>query len=233
MDILTINGLAKAYKSNEHVLKDISLSVKEGEILSIIGPSGSGKTTLLRCATGLETPDKGTISFNGTFSMVFQQFNLFPHWSVLRNITDAPIHNDKRDRTEVMREAMEILERVGLSDRKDAYPDSLSGGEAQRVAIARALMMHPAIIFFDEPTSALDPEMTQYVLRFIRELKDTGIAMVIVTHEMDFARDVSDRIIFMDKGLIADEGSPDEVLNSANPRTKEFLGKLKGERGDL
>lgn len=228
MKVLEINKLAKTFDGME-VISDISLSVEDGEIISIIGPSGSGKTTLLRCACGLEKPDSGEISFAGSFGMVFQQFNLFPHWSVMKNITDAPIHVQKRDREEVKKQAMELLEKMGLKDRADAYPFQLSGGQQQRVAIARALALNPKILFFDEPTSALDPELTQEVLKVIKSLKDLNIAMVIVTHEMAFARDVSDRIIFMAGGVIVDEGTPDKVMNSENERTRAFLGKLAGE----
>ncbi len=228
MKVLEINNLAKNFDGME-VLNDISLSVEDGEIISIIGPSGSGKTTLLRCACGLEEPDSGMIKFNGSFGMVFQQFNLFPHWSVMKNIIDAPIHVQKRDRKDAEKQAKELLEKMGLSDRADAYPFQLSGGQQQRVAIARALCLNPKILFFDEPTSALDPELTQEVLKVIRSLKELNIAMVIVTHEMAFARDVSDRIIFMAGGLIVDEGTPEKVMNSDNERTKAFLGKLAGE----
>ena len=228
MKVLEIKNLAKSFEGME-VLNDISLSVEDGEIISVIGPSGSGKTTLLRCACGLETPDSGEINFDGTFGMVFQQFNLFPHWSVLKNIMDAPIHVQKRDSKEVEKQARELLNKMGLSDRADAYPYQLSGGQQQRVAFARALCLNPKILFFDEPTSALDPELTQEVLKVIKSLKDLNIAMVIVTHEMAFARDVSDRIIFMAGGVIVDEGTPDKVMNSDNERTKAFLGKLAGK----
>lgn len=226
-NVLEINNLAKSFDGVE-VLKDISLAVKKEEIVSIIGPSGSGKTTLLRCACNLETPDHGTIKFNGSFGLVFQQFNLFPHWSVKKNIMDAPLRVQKRPRAEVEKHADELLSRMGLLDRKNAYPFQLSGGQQQRVAIARALALNPDVLFFDEPTSALDPEITQEILKVIKGLKALNMAMVIVTHEMAFARDVSDRIIFMEGGIVADEGTPQEVLNSANPRTKAFLGKLAG-----
>lgn len=228
MKVLEIKNLAKSFDGME-VLNDISLSVEDGEIISVIGPSGSGKTTLLRCACGLETPDSGSIRFEGSFGMVFQQFNLFPHWSVIKNITDAPVHVQKRDKAEVEKQAKELLLKMGLSERADAYPFQLSGGQQQRVAIARALCLNPKILFFDEPTSALDPELTQEVLKVIKSLKDLNIAMVIVTHEMAFARDVSDRIIFMAGGVIVDEGTPDRVMNSENERTKAFFGKLAGE----
>ncbi len=233
MNVLEIENIRKTFDGNI-VLRDISLSVKKGEIVSVIGPSGSGKTTLLRCACGLEHPDmtpdgKNPIRFQGTFGMVFQQFHLFPHWSVMRNICDAPVHVQKRRKSEVEQEAKELLQRMGLSDKGSAYPCQLSGGQQQRVAIARALAMNPEILFLDEPTSALDPELTQEVLRVIKGLKELNIAMVIVTHEIAFARDVSDRIVFMADGVIVDEGAPEEVLNSENPRTRAFLGKLSGE----
>lgn len=228
MKVLEISNLAKTF-DNLKVLNDISISVEDGEVVSIIGPSGSGKTTLLRCACGLEKQDCGEIKFGGSFGLVFQQFNLFPHWSVIKNITDAPIKVQKRDKKEVMKQGMELLGRMGLADRADYYPYQLSGGQQQRVAIARALALNPRILFFDEPTSALDPELTQEVLKVIKSLKDLKIAMVIVTHEMGFARDVSDRIIFMADGYIIEEGIPDKVMNSDNERTRAFLGKLAGE----
>ncbi len=233
------------------VIRDISLEVKKGEILSVIGPSGSGKSTLLRCAVMLETIDAGEISYLGeraawvqdgvyhtvkgekarqvrsNFGLVFQNFNLFPHFSVLQNIMDAPVKNQKRPKGEVYEEAKELLRKMGLSDKEDAYPYQLSGGQAQRVAIARALALNPKILFFDEPTSALDPELTGEVLRVIRSLADLHIAMVIVTHEMNFAREISDEIIFMDKGVVALQGTPDEVFEAEHGRMREFLGKLK------
>lgn len=232
------------------VLQDISLSVKEGEIVSIIGPSGSGKSTLLRCATMLETIDGGEIRYldkkaawmeggkavypkknelkeiQSYFGLVFQNFNLFPHYSVIKNITDAPIHVQKRNKDEVYAEARELLQKMGLSDKENAYPFQLSGGQCQRVAIARALALNPKILFFDEPTSALDPELTGEVLKVIRSLADLHITMVIVTHEMSFARDISDRVIFMDKGVVALEGKPEEVFGADNARIREFLGKI-------
>ena len=236
--------------NGQSVLKDISLQVKEGEIVSIIGPSGSGKSTLLRCATMLTDIDSGEISYMGKrsvwmengktvvpsgkqlkeirscFGLVFQNFNLFPHYSVIKNITDAPIHVQKRKKEEVYREARELLAKMGLSDKENAYPCQLSGGQCQRVAIARALALNPKILFFDEPTSALDPELTGEVLRVIRSLADLHITMVIVTHEMNFAKDISDRVIFMDQGVIAVEGTPQQVFSSENARMREFLGKF-------
>ncbi|MBS5195618.1 MAG: amino acid ABC transporter ATP-binding protein [Clostridiales bacterium] len=211
------------------VLKDISLQVKEGEVLSIIGPSGSGKSTLLRCATGLETPDSGEIIKEGEVGLVFQNFNLFPHFSVLKNIVDAPIKVQKRKKEEVYAQARELLKKMGLSDKEKAYPYQLSGGQQQRVSIARALCMNPKILFFDEPTSALDPELTGEILKVIRDLAKEHITMVIVTHEMSFARDISDYVIFMDKGVIAVEGTSQEVFSSDNARMREFLGKFHQE----
>ena len=249
MDLLEIKHVKKTF-GGVSVLKDISLSVREGEIVAIIGPSGSGKSTLLRCATMLETIDGGEISYsekraawveNGkvmspqkearkeiqsSFGLVFQNFNLFPHYSVMKNITDAPIHVQKRPKEEVYKEAKALLEKMGLSDKADAYPCQLSGGQCQRVAIARALALNPKILFFDEPTSALDPELTKEVLKVIKNLAAEHMTMVIVTHEMNFARNVADKIIFMDKGVIAAEGTPEEVFASDNPRMREFLGKL-------
>lgn len=250
MNLLEMNHIHKGFGGLE-VIKDISLSVKEGEILSIIGPSGSGKSTLLRCATMLEQIDGGEILYMGKkaayvneegkriypkgdeakkihsyFGLVFQNFNLFPHYSVMKNITDAPITIQKRNKNEVYAEARELLAKMGLSDKEDAYPCQLSGGQCQRVAIARALALNPKILFFDEPTSALDPELTGEVLKVIKSLADLQITMVIVTHEMSFAREISDRVIFMDKGVVALEGRPEEVFDSDNVRIREFLGKF-------
>ncbi len=229
MNILEMKHVKKAF-GETGVLKDISLDVREGDVVSIIGPSGSGKSTLLRCATYLETMDDGSIEYIGNdtvqpFGLVFQNFNLFPHFSVLRNIVDAPIRVQKRSKDEVYREARELLLKMGLSDKEDAYPCELSGGQKQRVSIARALAMNPKILFFDEPTSALDPELTLEILKVIRELAEEKMTMVIVTHEMAFARDVSNRIIFMENGYIVEDGTPEEVFTSENARTKEFLGK--------
>ena len=210
----------------DEILKDIDFSVKPKDVTCIIGPSGSGKSTLLRCATGLETPDSGEIIKQGDVGLVFQNFNLFPHFSVLKNITDAPIRVQKRKKEEVYAQARTLLKQMGLADRENAYPFQLSGGQQQRVSIARALCMNPKILFFDEPTSALDPELTSEILKVIKDLAAEHITMVIVTHEMTFARDISDHIIFMDKGLIAVEGSPKEVFESEHARMKEFLGKF-------
>ena len=225
MSLLEMKHIKKSFDGVE-VLKDISLKVDKGEVLGIIGPSGSGKSTLLRCATKLETQDSGEIDYEGTFGLVFQNFNLFPHFSVIKNITDAPIKVQKRNREEVYTEAQELLKKMGLEDKENAYPYQLSGGQQQRVSIARALAMKPDILFFDEPTSALDPELTSEILKVIKDLAAEHITMVIVTHEMTFARDISDHIIFMDKGLIAVEGSPKEVFESEHARMKEFLGKF-------
>lgn len=247
--LLEMNHIKKEFGGLQ-VLKDVSIHVNEGEVVSIIGSSGSGKSTLLRCATLLTLIDDGEVSYMGNktvwtengkvclpnktklkeiqscFGLVFQNFNLFPHYTVMKNITDAPIHVQKRKKDEVYREARDLLAKMGLSDKEDAYPYQLSGGQCQRVAIARALALNPKILFFDEPTSALDPELTGEVLRVIRSLADIHITMVIVTHEMNFARDISDRVIFMDKGVIAVEGTPQEVFSSSNARIKEFLGKF-------
>ena len=230
MSLLEINHMKKSFGEVE-VLKDISMKVEEGEVFGIIGPSGSGKSTLLRCATGLETPDSGEIHYNGTFGLVFQNFNLFPHFSVLKNIVDAPLRVQKRNKEEVYKEARELLKKMGLADKENAYPFQLSGGQQQRVSIARALAMKPDILFFDEPTSALDPELTGEILKVIKDLAAEHMTMVIVTHEMNFAKDISDRVIFMDKGVIAVEGTPSEVFSSSNARMKEFLGKFhQGEK---
>ena len=237
------------------VLKDINLSVSHGEVVSIIGPSGSGKSTLLRCATFLEkidggeiiyldkkaavTSHSGRVFYSGKeemkeikkyFGLVFQQFNLFPHHSVLKNVMGAPVHVLKRDKAEVEKEARALLEKMGLADKADQYPCNLSGGQQQRVAIARALAMKPEILFFDEPTSALDPELTIEVLKIIRQLAEEKMTMVIVTHEMSFARAVSNRVIFMDGGLIVEQGDPEEVFgNPKQDRTKQFLKSYKEE----
>ncbi|WP_406536822.1 amino acid ABC transporter ATP-binding protein [Methanobrevibacter sp.] len=225
MSLLEIKNLKKSFGDNV-VLKDISLNVDRGEVLSIIGPSGSGKSTLLRCITGLEEEDSGEIKFDGTFGLVFQNFNLFPHHSVMKNIANAPLKVQKREKSEVYAHARELLKKMGLEDKEDAYPCELSGGQQQRVSIARALAMNPDILFFDEPTSALDPELTGEILTVIKQLAAEHMTMVIVTHEMNFARNVSDTIIFMDGGVIVEEGSPDEVFSSDNQRMKEFLGKF-------
>lgn len=225
MSLLEMKNIKKNF-DGQVVLKDISLSVEKGEVLGIIGPSGSGKSTLLRCATGLEKQDFGEIKYEGTFGLVFQNFNLFPHYSVMKNITDAPIKVQKRKKEEVYEEARELLRKMGLEDKEKAYPFQLSGGQQQRISIARALAMKPDILFFDEPTSALDPELTGEILKVIRDLAAEHMTMVIVTHEMNFAKNVADKIIFMDQGIIAEEGTPEEVFGSSNKRMQEFLGKL-------
>ena len=191
MSLLEVKNLKKSFGDNV-VLKDISFNVEKGEVLSIIGPSGSGKSTLLRCITDLETEDSGDINFDGTFGLVFQNFNLFPHHSVMKNIANAPIRVQKRDKEEVYAHARDLLKKMGLEDKEDAYPSELSGGQQQRVSIARALCMNPDILFFDEPTSALDPELTGEILQVIKDLAAEHMTMVIVTHEMNFARNVSD-----------------------------------------
>lgn len=225
MSLLEVKNLKKSFDDNV-VLKDISLNVEKGEVLAIIGPSGSGKSTLLRCITDLETEDSGEIRFDGTFGLVFQNFNLFPHHSVMKNITNAPLRVQKRDKNEVFNHAHDLLKKMGLEDKEDAYPCELSGGQQQRVSIARALAMNPDILFFDEPTSALDPELTGEILTVIRDLAAENMTMVIVTHEMAFARNVADKIIFMDGGVIVEQGTPDEVFSSDNKRMKDFLGKF-------
>lgn len=199
MSLLEIKNLKKSF-NDEVVLKDISLNVEKGEVLCIIGPSGAGKSTLLRCITGLETKNSGLINFDGTFGLVFQNFNLFPHHSVMKNITNAPIRVQKRDKKEVYETARDLLKKMGLENKENAYPCELSGGQQQRVSIARALAMNPDILFFDEPTSALDPELTGEILTVIRDLASMKMTMVIVTHEMSFAQNVADTIIFMNDG---------------------------------
>ena len=225
MSLLEMKHIKKSFNGQE-VLRDISLTVEKGEVLSIIGPSGSGKSTLLRCATGLETPDSGEIRYTGTFGLVFQNFNLFPHYSVIKNVTDAPIKVQKRRKDEVYQEARALLAKMGLSDKENAYPCQLSGGQQQRVSIARALAMNPDILFFDEPTSALDPELTGEILKVIKDLAAEHMTMVIVTHEMSFARNVSDHILFMDQGYVELEGTAEEVFASSNSRIRGFSGKI-------
>lgn len=267
MAVLDVQNISKCFGANE-VLKDISFSLQQGKALAIIGSSGSGKTTLLRCLNFLERPDKGTISVNGNlllnaedpttlsdaevrknrlhFGLVFQSFNLFPQYTVLKNITLASelLAKEKLAKSEnanagisfkqqqklIEEEARELLRQMGLPEKAEAYPHELSGGQQQRVAIARALAMHPNILCFDEPTSALDPELTGEVLRVIRSLADKKTTMLIVTHEMAFARDVADHVIFMDEGVIVEQGTPDDVItNPANPRTKQFLARFSAE----
>ena len=249
MSILSVSHLEKSF-GKLHVLKDISLEVDNGEIISIIGSSGSGKSTLLRCLNQLETIDRGNVVIDGNqlFSsdtgkgvyadtsvlksirmetgLVFQNFNLFPHYTVLRNIMEAPICVAGISKEEAKKTALNLLDRLGLNDRADYYPYQLSGGQAQRVSIARALALQPKILFFDEPTSALDPELTGEVLKVIRSLTSLNMTMIIVTHEMSFAKEISDRMIFMDSGVIIEDTTPEKLFQSTNERTKEFLGKF-------
>ena len=223
MKLFEMKHIKKSFDGLE-VLKDISLDVEEGEVLSIIGPSGSGKSTILRCATGLETPDSGEIIKNGDVGLVFQQFNLFPHFSVLKNIVDAPLKVQKRKKDEVYAQARSLLKKMGLADKEKAYPFQLSGGQQQRVSIARALCMNPKILFFDEPTSALDPELTGEVLSVMRSLANEGMTMIVVTHEMSFAKNVSNKVILMENGRIVEQGPSKEFFaNPKEERTKAFL----------
>ena len=245
MHILDIQNVRKSFGDN-HVLKDISLTVDKGEVVSVIGPSGSGKSTFLRCATLLETMDSGTLKYmgetvasmegdrivytkdlkkvRGYFGLVFQNFNLFPHYSVLKNVMDAPIAVQKRDPKEVKETALRLLDTMGLGDKASAYPCQLSGGQKQRVSIVRALAMYPELLFFDEPTSALDPELTGEVLKVFRQLAEQSMTMVIVTHEMAFAHAISDRVIFMDGGVIVEQGTPQELFEGTKQeRTRQFL----------
>ena len=249
--LLEINHCRKSFGGTE-VLTDLTLNVKESQVLSIIGPSGSGKSTLLRCATLLETMDGGDLIYDGVyaarddgqkavyaspsdlqrvrnmFGLVFQNFNLFPHYSVLKNVMEAPMLVQKRAEKEVREEAEMLLEQMGLSDKANAYPYQLSGGQQQRVSIARALAMNPKILFFDEPTSALDPELTGEILRVIRKLAEKKMTMVIVTHEMAFARDVSDWVVFMNGGVIVEQGDPRDVIDHpTHERTIQFLRRLQ------
>ena len=227
MSLLEVNHIKKSFDDNL-VLKDISLSVEKGEVLCIIGPSGSGKSTLLRCITDLEQEDSGEIKFDGTFGLVFQDFNLFPHHTVMKNITNAPIKVQKRDKDEVFKSARDLLKKMGLEDKEDAYPHELSGGQQQRVSIARALAMNPDILFFDEPTSALDPEMVGEVLSVMQQLAQEGMTMLVVTHEMAFARDVSSRVVYMNQGVICEQGAPQELFgNPQKQETKDFLARFR------
>ena len=253
MNYLEMNHIKKAFGDLE-VLKDISIKVPKGQVLAIIGPSGSGKSTLLRCATLLEKMDGGDLSYLGEnavtmdaqgnsvyagkaelkkirsqFGLVFQNFNLFPHFSVVKNVTDPLIHVQKKPKEEAYRIGRELLKKMGLSDKEDYYPCQLSGGQQQRVSIARALALNPKVLFFDEPTSALDPELTGEILKVIKDLAAEHMTMVIVTHEMNFAENVANYVIFMEKGVIVEEGTPQEVFHSDNQRMKEFLGKYSEE----
>ncbi len=254
MAVVSASNICKTF-GKDQVLKGISLSVDEGEVVGIIGASGGGKSTLLRCATLLETFEQGSLSYGDLevvradeagnavyggkdviraakqqFGLVFQNFNLFPHYSVIKNITDAPICVQKRERDEVMELAGQLIDKMGLRGKENMVPCELSGGQQQRVAIARALCMNPNVLFFDEPTSALDPLLTQEVLKVIRELAEERMTMVIVTHEMSFARDVADRVVFMADGVIVEEGPAQQVIDDPqNPITQAFLSKAHGE----
>ena len=238
---ILVEHLVKKYGDNT-VLNDINVSINEGDVVCVIGPSGSGKSTFLRCLNQLEEASSGDIIIDGAnltdkntdinqvrqhIGMVFQHFNLFPHLSILENIVLAPTDLGRLSKDEAEKKALELLERVGLADKKDAYPDSLSGGKKQRVAIARALAMNPDIMLFDEPTSALDPEMVGDVLGVMKDLAKQGMTMVIVTHEMGFAKEVANRVMFIDGGNFLEDGSPEQVFeNPQNPRTKDFLDKV-------
>lgn len=250
--LVRLEHAQKSFDTNQ-VLKDISLSVHQGEVVGVIGPSGGGKSTLLRCMTLLETLDAGSLAFGDLsvvendasgravyaskavqkeakmrFGLVFQNFNLFPHYTVMKNLIDAPINAQKRPKQEVEAEARRLLEKMGLTGKEDMVPCELSGGQQQRVAIARALALNPDVLFFDEPTSALDPELTQDVLKVIRSLADERMTMVIVTHEMSFARDVADHIVFMDGGVIVEQGKASDLINNPqSERTKAFLAKYE------
>lgn len=239
--MINIKQLKKSFGTND-VLKDINLNVENGEVVAIIGPSGGGKSTLLRCINLLEQPDSGEIIFEEDnilnknvnlnhlrqkMGMVFQSFNLFPHKTVRENIMLAPQLLKKNDTSSLKIEAEELLKKVGLEDKGDSYPSQLSGGQKQRVAIARALAMHPDVLLFDEPTSALDPEVVGDVLHVMKELAKEGMTMVVVTHEMNFARDVSDKVIFMADGVVAESGTPEEIFeHPTNERTKQFLQRV-------
>lgn len=251
MKLLEMKHVKKKFQDTQ-VLSDISLEISEGEVLAILGPSGSGKSTLLRCAVLLETMDGGELRYNDVvvareengksvyagsdeihkaeeyFGLVFQNFNLFPHYTALKNVMDAPIHVQKRERGEVEKDARRLLDMVGLKGKEDNYPCQLSGGQQQRVAIARALALHPKVLFFDEPTSALDPEITAGILKLLKQLAKEKMTMIIVTHEIDFARNIADRVIFMDGGVVVEEGKPEDVIDHPdNERTRSFLQKMR------
>lgn len=253
MAVLEVKNISKSFGKLE-VLKDISFNVKKGQVVAIIGPSGSGKSTLLRCINQLEKADGGEITVDGMkmfetkegkavysgkktlrdirlkIGLVFQNFNLFPHFSVMQNIIEAPCHVLKQSKAEATLKAEELLNKMGLDGKEKSYPCELSGGQQQRVSIARALALNPEILFFDEPTSALDPELTGEILKVIKELAEDKMTMVIVTHEMAFARDVANYIVFMDEGVIVEEGTPESVFsNTQNDRTKQFLQRFKSE----
>ena len=242
--IISVRNLEKVFSTGNKIkaLNGVSTDIKRGEVVVVIGPSGSGKSTFLRCLNLLELPTGGTITFEGTditdpkvninihrqkMGMVFQHFNLFPNMTILRNMTVAPVELRKKTKAEAEAQAMKLLERVGLADRANAYPSQLSGGQKQRIAIVRALCMEPDVMLFDEPTSALDPEMVGEVLDVMKSLAKEGMTMVVVTHEMGFAREVGDRVIFMDGGQIVEEGTPEAIFtNPQNHRTQEFLSKI-------
>ncbi|MDR1733070.1 MAG: amino acid ABC transporter ATP-binding protein [Synergistaceae bacterium] len=239
--MIEISGLHKWFDAELQVLRGIDLSIAESEVVVIIGASGSGKSTLLRCVCCLEDFQEGDITVDGTsvrtiakhtglrseIGMVFQQFNLFPHMTVLQNLMLGPLKVQKREKSEVLKRALEMLDRVGISDKAHIYPGFLSGGQQQRVAIARALVMNPRVMLFDEPTSALDPEMIQEVLDVMKNLAKEGMTMMVVTHELNFARDVADRVIFLDGGVIAEQGPPDVIFtNPGEARTRAFIGKI-------
>ncbi len=252
MAMLEVKNLSKSF-GNNNVLKDISFEVEKGQVVAVIGPSGSGKSTMLRCINQLEKADGGEINVCGMkmlgideknncvyaspktlrdirlkIGLVFQNFNLFPHFNVLRNITEAPVRVLKTDRKKAEEIGMELLGKMGLADKAKAYPCELSGGQQQRVSIARALALNPEVLFFDEPTSALDPELTGEILKVIKELAEEKMTMVIVTHEMAFARDVANHVIFMDGGVIIEEGTPEDVFgNTSNERTIQFLQRFR------
>ncbi|MDD4343978.1 MAG: amino acid ABC transporter ATP-binding protein [Eubacteriales bacterium] len=239
--MIEIKGLYKSY-GKVKVLRGIDLKVEESEVVVIIGASGSGKSTMLRCVNFLEKPQKGTISIEGKVidpkskdlnlirqevGMVFQHFNLFPHMTVIGNVMEGLIQVKKYNYEEAEKEALKMLEKVGLSDKAQVYPSVISGGQKQRVAIARALAMHPKVMLFDEPTSALDPELVGGVLQVMKDLANEGMTMMVVTHEMGFAREVADRVVFIDQGVIVEEGTPEEIFNNPKEeRTKEFLGQI-------
>ncbi|MET1065092.1 MAG: amino acid ABC transporter ATP-binding protein [Arthrobacter sp.] len=244
--LLTVRGLRKAFGHHE-VLKSIDLDVRRGEVVTLIGPSGSGKTTVLRCLNGLEVPDAGVVEFAGQLTvdfstpmakkqlnelrdrsaMVFQHYNLFPHKTVLENVIEGPVQVQKRPKAEAIQEARELLARVGLAGKENSYPFELSGGQQQRVGIVRALALRPQLLLFDEPTSALDPELVGEVLAVIKELADEGWTMVVVTHELAFARQVADEVIFMDGGVVVERGHPDMVLRDPREeRTRQFVDRL-------
>ncbi len=240
--MISVNDLNKSF-GELHILKDITEEIHKGEKVVIIGPSGSGKSTFLRCLNFMETPTSGEIIFDGVditkanikevnllrrkMGMVFQHFNLFPHLTIKKNITLAPVKLGIMTKDEADKKAMALLEKVGLADKADQFPTQISGGQKQRIAIARSLAMNPDVMLFDEPTSALDPEMVGEVLNLMKELADDGMTMVVVTHEMGFAREVASRVMFMEDGRIVEQGSPDEFFNNpTNPRLKEFLSKV-------